>query len=117
MTESHTLEHWQAANQRQAETIREQDAEIAILRTALSKVCTAISAVVQNHALTILSSRQPLTETDLQLGNTRERQDGFEGALVMVSTDYIAPLIAAHDEVAPLLVRRAEIAREALKDG
>jgi hypothetical protein len=61
--------------------------------------------VAMNHALTVATSSQPLNEDDLRLGNTRERQDGFEDAIAMVSADYMAPLVAVHDEVSPLLVR------------
>ena len=64
MTESHTLAHWQASGQRQAETIREQDAEIARLRAEVARLTAPVAdeAMVEKAAIAICRTSCVLPE-------------------------------------------------------
>lgn len=75
------------------------DSEVEKLRAAWLNLSAKIMVIVQNHMLA-LAHRAPLTDEDVELGNTIEFQAGFDGCLEMVTRDYIEPLIAAHNEMA-----------------
>lgn len=81
-------------------TDKSQTIEVERLRAAWLILSERIMAIVQNHMLGLASIGQGLNEDDLALGNTREMQDGFDNCMRMVTTDYIEPLIHAHNAMA-----------------
>ena len=74
---------------------------------ALRELCLllsgAIGKLVADHAQTVRLSPRELTEQDYQLGNTPQFQDGFVSALEMVTSDYLPPLIAVHNQAVTAL--------------
>lgn len=79
-------------------TPEEHQIEIDRLRALLLKLSAAVVAMVENHVMG-LNLPQELGEFDIAAGNTPEFQAGFRACMDMVTVDYIARIVAVHNQV------------------
>ena len=83
--------------------VKSASTEVEHYRAIALNLCAAIYSAGQAHAASLVSASQPLTEDDRACGNTDEWQSGFMGALGMVTTDCIQPLLDKHNEAVAAL--------------